>query len=198
MGTHNDRSGRILGTAGTVARAWVEKAWRAVSGHPLLERYRAELEGALEAPPAGLSSESRRERSLRLAGWSATFVQGLPVNLLPLLYPSIMMAMVQGIARLHGVTRTPLQVALELLGTLGGGFVLRLALRFRPLLLGLSAANSGMLTLAIARFALWYYGKRGGAERPEAQKMLTMEMQSARAGFVPKEIPETHGEHPNP
>ncbi|MDH4248740.1 MAG: SHOCT domain-containing protein [Deltaproteobacteria bacterium] len=119
-------------TAGLKARLGAE-VWRRLHSDLALREHQDTLRRLLSGDFSGLTPQQRQHRVEQIISASAMAAMGLAVVPIPFLELPVLAAMVQAIARVHGVKAPARRVLWRLLASLGGGLALRQGLRFIPL-----------------------------------------------------------------
>jgi uncharacterized protein (DUF697 family) len=114
--------------------------------------------------------QARIEQIIRASAAAAAALAAAPV---PLLELPVLMAMVQAIAKVHGVERPGRTIFLHLVAALGGGLALRQVLRLLPLAGSVSVVSRVYgAAWALGRAADLYFSRSGGPADPRELRRL--------------------------
>lgn len=146
-----------------------------------LRPYEDTLRRLLKGDFAGLPPEARREKTDQIIKASAMAAMAMGAVPVPLLEMPVLAAMVRAIGKVHGVESPGKKVMLEIAAAVGGGMVLRQAMRLVPFVGGLAGA-SGIYanTWAVGRVAEFYFSRGQSASGEEMRRVFreTMEEKS--------------------
>lgn len=124
---------------------------------------------------ADLSEAQRRERVEQIVGLSAMAAMAMAATPVPFLELPVQAAMVRAVARVYGYEKSGRQALWELSAALGGGLVLRQAMRLLPFVGPLPHLSRIYgATWALGRVAQAYYAS-GIEERPEHLRQLYLD-----------------------
>lgn len=146
-----------------------------------LKTYEDTLRRLLKGDFADLPPEARREKTDQIIKASAMAAMAMSAVPVPLLEMPVMAAMVRAIGKVYGVKSPGKKVMLEIAAAVGGGMVLRQALRLVPFVGGLAGASRIYgNTWAVGRVAEFYFSKGQSASGEEMRRVFreTMEEKS--------------------
>lgn len=140
--------------------------------------YRDTLERLLRGDFADLSPEARREKIEQIIAVSTQAAVLLGMAPVPFLDIPVQGAMVRAIAKVHGVRGHERKLLLQVAAALGGGALIRQALRLIPVAGGLSRATRVYAaTWALGRAADRYYAALARDGRPPAEADVRAEFE---------------------
>ena len=154
-------------------RRWAGDRLRGLGREPVSRDYEDTLRRLLKGEFEDLSPEARREKVEQVISLSAMAAMATAAAPVPFLELPVQLAMVRTIARINGVKSPGRKLLWELVGTLGGGLVMRQIMRMVPLVGALPYLSRIYgATWALGRVAHVYFSGEAPESKEELRRMF--------------------------
>ena len=154
-------------------RRWAGDRLRGLGREPVFRDYEDTLRRLLKGEFEDLSPEARREKVEQVISLSAMAAMATAAAPVPFLELPVQLAMVRTIARINGVKSPGRKLLWELVGTLGGGLVMRQIMRMVPVVGALPyLSRIHGATWALGRVAHVYYSGEVPKNKEELRRMF--------------------------
>lgn len=154
-------------------KRWAGGRLRGLRSGPVFRDYEDTLRRLMKGEFEDLSPEERREKVEQVISLSAMAAMATAAAPVPFLELPVQLAMVRTIARINGVKAPGRKLLWELVGTLGGGIVMRQIMRMVPVVGSLPYLSRIYgATWALGRVAHVYYSGEVPRDREELRRMF--------------------------
>ena len=150
------------------------------SGTLDLRAYEDTLSRLLKGSFADLSPEMRKEKTEQIIRASAGAAMAMGATPVPLLEMPVIAAMVRAVGKVYGVEKISKKLMLEIAAAMGGGMVMRQALRLIPFVGAMTGASRIYATTWAVGRAAEYYFSRGQRVSGEDMRRVFQETMEAK------------------